>query len=107
MLDAFFAVYPSDRPANHSPTGSQDAVALHFTDLKLTPNQNKNPGGKFKQERSDSFSQEMAENIPPAFIPFMLANSAKDPFDSPDWIFEGATPRALSKLGRRQTRRPS
>jgi bifunctional non-homologous end joining protein LigD len=30
----------------------------------------------------------MAKNIPPTFIPPMMANSAKEPFDPPDWIFE-------------------
>ena len=30
----------------------------------------------------------MAKNTFPTFVPPMMANSAKEPFDSPDWIFE-------------------
>jgi ATP-dependent DNA ligase len=30
----------------------------------------------------------MAKKTFPSFIPPMMANSAKEPFDSPDWIFE-------------------
>jgi bifunctional non-homologous end joining protein LigD len=30
----------------------------------------------------------MAKKTFPTFVPPMMANSAKEPFDSPDWIFE-------------------
>jgi bifunctional non-homologous end joining protein LigD len=30
----------------------------------------------------------MTKNTLPKFVPPMIANSAKQPFDSPDWIFE-------------------
>jgi hypothetical protein len=36
----------------------------------------------------------------PEFVPPMMANSVKEPFDSPDWIFEA--PLAKGELGRSQ-----
>src|ERR1700749_3766296 len=35
-----------------------------------------------------AFGQTMAAKPLPTFVPPMMAESAKTPFDSPDWIFE-------------------
>jgi len=41
-----------------------------------------------KQQTGSIYRKSMPKKFLQGFIPSMMANSAKEPFDSPDWIFE-------------------